>query len=1008
MTNHWFTGAGTSRSMRTHGTEDLEDILRSPNTPRTKTGQTRKVVRSPDTEDECLRNRIRKKVGMKNPQIELEPERESPVIRLKKTGRRSFSQVETELEEELPQAPAGKAKKSKSHRLTDTEKEDDTEILRLILARKAPIARATKKAPAAEGGPNTDGGRSPNLQQGSETSLLLSPLTQPQFSGQGIELQLPQLGDVQFGDISPLTDSTLRPHDSVSNTQAGPSCPPLRLTNSARTLAGMFVLFKSRARQHLEEQLERSDRERRVARELVTQLEAQRAQAARVMEMLAESVDSIYRMGDEVFSMFDNFVEEITQQLRDKEAQQLREEVRSVDGVEVPTTRATVDTTSEQSWNKKLGDWKGKHPVPGSLGHPPRAGDVVTPAVARAVTFNPVLSTPVGRLGLHYDPNITASVSRLAEARQLGESVVDYERRMNSLRRFSESTSQLGTNSAPTTLRRQHLRFEDTKAKERRTKDSSQNNRSRTEAGGGGGQGGGPPDGGSSHSSGSSSTPSPSDDDETKEDMGEESPLGGILLTEEMTTTTTPRLTWIQMRKGNQRVSVLHQEGGAIGIVTSNIKNLKLPPPRKYGGEDDIEVFKNWLRDLLHWLCLNGLAGPEHDKECILVLGSYLESRAKVWLDEDIDLRGRGLLQFLHKAMAQRAATKYNNCVYDQKEGVAAFFNQLDAAARKLVVYPDDYSFRRKFFFRLPTEIVRPILHFHCMSPEYNMTEQLLSAAIETEASFKTAREHQVHRHVEMKRAKGKGLSKSNDSKDKTPVVPNNTTDNQPRIFLMPKKQGINEGRFFVRREGANVWQGRSKGPVPGQPQGMNRPKGAPNSGPGRATFANPGHFAAACPKPSKQGERGSRAHTPMGRDKTRSTKDEDRGDEHPEHEESTVDQVGIGSEEYEEWIQEEEDHRGWQDQYKSDTASGYWNNFQSGYPDEVEGQYAMRIVGESERKDDELPALMPCSDSDLDSVCTVDETGIRRGVWPCEKKQMRMDRRRHPQDQELGNYRAN
>ncbi|KDQ50121.1 hypothetical protein JAAARDRAFT_200214 [Jaapia argillacea MUCL 33604] len=225
--------------------------------------------------------------------------------------------------------------------------------------------------------------------------------------------------------------------------------------------------------------------------------------------------------------MFDNFVEEITQQLGDEEAQQLREEVWLVDGVEVPTARAMIDKTGKQSQNKKLGDWKGKHPVPGSLGHLPRAGDVVTPVAARAVMFNPVLSTPVGRLGLHYDPNITALVSRLAEARQSGESVVDYKRRMNSLRQFSESTSQIGTNSVPTTPRRQHIQFKETKVKGRHMKDSSQNNRPRTEAGGGGGQGGGPPDRGSSHSSDSSSTPLHSDNEGTQESRGGQGGQGG-------------------------------------------------------------------------------------------------------------------------------------------------------------------------------------------------------------------------------------------------------------------------------------------------------------------------------------------------------------------------------------------------------------------------------------------------------------------------------------------------
>src|SRR5260370_34266570 len=45
----------------------------------------------------------------------------------------------------------------------------------------------------------------------------------------------------------------------------------------------------------------------------------------------------------------------------------------------------------------------------------------------------------------------------------------------------------------------------------------------------------------------------------------------------------------------------------------ADVKGIKVSPPEKYGGEDDIEIFDTWLAGLLRWLCIPNVCGENKD-----------------------------------------------------------------------------------------------------------------------------------------------------------------------------------------------------------------------------------------------------------------------------------------------------------------------------------------------------------------------------------------------------------
>jgi hypothetical protein len=62
-----------------------------------------------------------------------------------------------------------------------------------------------------------------------------------------------------------------------------------------------------------------------------------------------------------------------------------------------------------------------------------------------------------------------------------------------------------------------------------------------------------------------------------------------------------------------------------------DIKNIKVSPPEKYAGEDDIEVFDTWLAGLLQWLWVYNITGDAKDAMRVNLCGTTLTGLAATW-----------------------------------------------------------------------------------------------------------------------------------------------------------------------------------------------------------------------------------------------------------------------------------------------------------------------------------------------------------------------------------------
>ena len=69
----------------------------------------------------------------------------------------------------------------------------------------------------------------------------------------------------------------------------------------------------------------------------------------------------------------------------------------------------------------------------------------------------------------------------------------------------------------------------------------------------------------------------------------------------------------------------------------SGMKNIKPVPPKKYGGKDDIESFESWLADVLRWLRVAGVTGPEKDQLQIDLCGTALKGLAADWFHLEVE-----------------------------------------------------------------------------------------------------------------------------------------------------------------------------------------------------------------------------------------------------------------------------------------------------------------------------------------------------------------------------------
>ncbi|KAF8547066.1 hypothetical protein OG21DRAFT_1490545 [Imleria badia] len=181
------------------------------------------------------------------------------------------------------------------------------------------------------------------------------------------------------------------------------------------------------------------------------------------------------------------------------------------------------------------------------------------------------------------------------------------------------------------------------------------------------------------------------------------------------------------------------QVGLPMGPVGPEIKAMNPPKCGKYGGQDDLKRFDDWVSQLLKYYRMFTVTKPNRDEDQVLYTRLFLEGIASKWYNQEIESPDRrtlywsfedlicGLFKcFVHKVSAQNATNQYDQTRFNHEKGVLAFYNNLRCHSYRMVQPPDDYSFKRKFICGLPHSIIKTIFEACRISAEHSTIEGIL------------------------------------------------------------------------------------------------------------------------------------------------------------------------------------------------------------------------------------------------------------------------------------------
>src|SRR5262249_46356199 len=148
---------------------------------------------------------------------------------------------------------------------------------------------------------------------------------------------------------------------------------------------------------------------------------------------------------------------------------------------------------------------------------------------------------------------------------------------------------------------------------------------------------------------------------------------------------------------------------------------------------------------------VTGMTGPDKDAFRVDFCGTNLTGMASSWFTDEVKAWNRARLdwtfeeliialykRFIHDVTAQHANVKYENTRYAKSTGALAYYNELDRHANRMIVRPDSYSFRRKFLFGLPQEMVETLVKSRGVTAEHTPLEEMLEEAKQVESNIHT------------------------------------------------------------------------------------------------------------------------------------------------------------------------------------------------------------------------------------------------------------------------------
>jgi len=107
---------------------------------------------------------------------------------------------------------------------------------------------------------------------------------------------------------------------------------------------------------------------------------------------------------------------------------------------------------------------------------------------------------------------------------------------------------------------------------------------------------------------------------------------------------------------------------------------MRITQPKAYKGQDSINIFDEWVNQVLHWFRIYKVTGPTRDGDRVTYMGACLEDFAGQWFDQEVEGPDRMIrywtfedlicalfMRFIHEASTQNAAEKYDKTRYSSE-----------------------------------------------------------------------------------------------------------------------------------------------------------------------------------------------------------------------------------------------------------------------------------------------------------------------------------------------------
>ena len=192
--------------------------------------------------------------------------------------------------------------------------------------------------------------------------------------------------------------------------------------------------------------------------------------------------------------------------------------------------------------------------------------------------------------------------------------------------------------------------------------------------------------------------------------------------------------------------------------MMGHLKLIKIPiPETKYGGEDDLEVFDTWIRNLINWFQTYMLTGDSRDSQRIAILPSCLKDDAFDYVEslkrsEEFNLDElifddvptvqsfTGMIsslirRFITRASATMATERFRDATMKSDEGIVQFATRVVKLSQRMVNRPDVSTMNHQILFGVPDRLRREAIRMYSISPEASTVKEVVDALKKVEES---------------------------------------------------------------------------------------------------------------------------------------------------------------------------------------------------------------------------------------------------------------------------------